>query len=172
MTHNWGSDNPAPYIFENDTVLMLARKSNHSAAVSSTIWLIRAPSYRGPYEHVHDRPILQVNHSIEDPNLWRDTRGHFHAFFHHNGPGGHAWSVDGISWSWNDGARPWSSTLALPNGTVVAIADNERPRVWINRSTGQPELLFVASGGDRQPTRPGDPPSFTLVQRIRTAKPV
>lgn len=41
---------------------------------------------------------LQVTGSIneEDPGIWRDHRGNFHAIFH--GPG-HAWSTDGLQWS-------------------------------------------------------------------------
>ena len=52
---SWGNDNPAPFIFGNGTVLMLTRKYNHTRAVKhivphDTIWLVRAASYRGPYE--------------------------------------------------------------------------------------------------------------------------
>jgi hypothetical protein len=47
------------------------------------------------------------------------------------------------------------------------LLDAERPRVWVNASTGQPELLFFASGGARQPTYPGAGRGFTVVQRIR-----
>ena len=49
----WGTDNPAPFIFENGTVLMLTRKYNGTAAKlhivpHDTIWLVRAPSFKGP----------------------------------------------------------------------------------------------------------------------------
>jgi hypothetical protein len=36
----------------------------------------------------------------EDPGIWRDHRGNFHAIFH--GPG-HAWSADGLKWSFKVG---------------------------------------------------------------------
>lgn len=60
----WGSDNPAPYIFPNGTVLMLTRKYNGTRAKEhikphDTIWLVRAPSFRGPFELVYDRPVFQ-----------------------------------------------------------------------------------------------------------------
>lgn len=84
----WGTDNPAPYIFKNGTVLMLTRKYNGTAArlkivPHDTIWLVRAPSFKGPYELVFDHPAF--NHeqfNEEDPCIWRDARGHFHALFH------------------------------------------------------------------------------------------
>ena len=60
-------DNPAPYIFENGTVLVLFRKINWCAASNpptcsratralTEIWLARAPSFRGPYEIIGDEP--------------------------------------------------------------------------------------------------------------------
>ena len=51
---------------------------------------------------------------------------------------------------------------------VQTIRDAERPRVWINRSTGLPELFFVASGGNNK-TGIGAK-GFTIVQKIRTVK--
>jgi hypothetical protein len=59
----WGSDNPAPFVFENGTVLMLTRKYNGTASKlhivpHDTIWLVRAQSYLGPYELVHDKPLF------------------------------------------------------------------------------------------------------------------
>jgi hypothetical protein len=95
----WGYDNPAPWIFDNGTVLMLSRKYNGTAAHAhiephDTIWLVRADSFKGPYELVFDRPVFEhENFNEEDPCLWRDHRGNFHALFHFTK--GHAWSADG-----------------------------------------------------------------------------
>ena len=68
-----------------------------------TIWLVRAPSWRGPYELVGDGPAFR-NESFneEDPCLWRDGRGRFHALFHFTH--GHAWSEDGLAWHWGRSA--------------------------------------------------------------------
>ena len=38
----------------------------------------------------------QGNH--EDPCIWRDHRGHFHALFHFGAS--HAYSADGLTWHW------------------------------------------------------------------------
>ena len=38
-------------------------------------------------------PMPGLTTTDEDPGIWRDERGHFHAIFH--GPG-HAWSADGV----------------------------------------------------------------------------
>ena len=82
---------------------------------------------------------------------------------------GHAWSRDGLHWGWNGGRSAWTSTLKKADGSVETLHDAERPRVWVNPTTKLPELLFVASGGAQQPTKPGNR-AFTVVQKIRTAK--
>ena len=77
----WGNDNPAPYVFENGTVLMLTRKYNGTAAKlhivpHDTIWRVRAPSYEGPYELVFNRPVFpHQSWNDEDPCIYRDHRG-------------------------------------------------------------------------------------------------
>jgi hypothetical protein len=131
-----------------------------------TIWLARAPSWRGPYEFVYDRPVFEgENFNEEDPCIWRDHRGHFHALFHFTH--GHAWSEDGLVWHWGGGVSAWTSTLKLPGGGTRELRDAERPRVFISPETGRPALLFVASGGDTQPTAIGkNEKGFNVVQRI------
>jgi len=172
----WGNDNPAPFIFENGTVLMLTRKYNgtahsHHIEPHDTIWLVRASSYEGPYELVFDTPVFEhENFNEEDPCIWRDQRGNFHALFHFSR--GHAWSSDGIHWSWGGGRPAWTSTLRNSDGIVHTLRDAERPRIWVNATSGLPELLFVASGGATQPSKPGlGQLGFTVVQRIRAQKP-
>ena len=63
-------------------------------------------------------------------------------------------------------------TLKKANGSVEVLMDAERPKVWVNASSGLPELLFFASGGAKQPVaKDGRARGFTVVQRIRTQKP-
>eukprot|EP00039_Didymoeca_costata_P016025 m.279947 g.279947 ORF g.279947 m.279947 type:complete len:381 (-) comp16323_c11_seq86:228-1370(-) len=168
---SWGSDNPAPFIFPNGTVLMLTRKYNstrakHGPQPHDTIWLVRAPSFKGPYEFVFDHPVF-VNESFneEDPCIYQDQRGHFHALFHFTH--GHAWSRDGINWSWGGGKAAWTSTVKESDGSLRTLKDSERPRVWVDPTTKLPSLLFIASGGDSQPTAVGKgEKGFNVVQKI------
>ena len=63
-------------------------------------------------------------------------------------------------------------TLKKATGSVEVLMDAERPKVWVNASSGLPELLFFASGGAKQPVaKDGRARGFTVVQRIRTQKP-
>lgn len=128
---------------------------------------MRAKSYLGPYELLGEF-VPKETFNEEDPCIWRDHRGHFHALFHFTH--GHGWSADGISWKWGGGNAAWSSSLKKADGSVEQLKDSERPRVWVNPATKMPELLFVASGGASQPTKPGQR-GFTVVQQIRTEKP-
>jgi hypothetical protein len=165
----WGNDNPAPYIFpENGTVLMLTRRYQSpklGVEPHDTIWLVTAPSWRGPYRFVHDQPALMdwrgrpTRENMEDPCIWRNTRGHFHALFHFGHR--HAWSEDGLHWSVGN-TSVWDTTVG-----PTLQKDAERPRVWIDPSTGEPGLLFTAcrDNADRKHQGGGDA-SFTVVQPI------
>ena len=113
----------------------------------------------------------------EDPTIWRDKRGRFHNLDH--GGRGHGFSEDGISWRWvgppYGGVRApaYGNSVRLDNGTVVKVTDVERPKIWVNPGTGQPELLFFATGGPSgQPIEAdGFARGFTVVQRINTTIP-
>jgi hypothetical protein len=70
-TVSWGNDNPAPFVFDNGTVLMLTRKYNHTRAIKhivphDTIWVVRAASYLGPYELLGEF-VPHENFNEEDP---------------------------------------------------------------------------------------------------------
>ena len=178
-----GALNPAPVIFDNGTVLALYK-------VNQTIWAMRAPDYRGPYEAIGEifHPFAKgsftedpATHVLqEDPTLWRDARGNFHALMHplgNDGAGrGHGFSYDGVTWHWSDpshrGRTAFQASIKV-EGKTIPVTDVERLRIWVNPKTGHPELLFYASGGQHQPVHAdGLQRSFTVVQRIRTTAPV
>lgn len=103
----------------------------------------------------------------QDPCIWRDHRGNFHALFHFSH--GHAWSPDGLVWHWGGGKAAWQTTVRMADGSVEVWRDSERPRVWVNPESGLPELLFVASGVNSQPTKRGQgQKGFLVVQAINT----
>ena len=106
-----GASNPAPYIFVNGTVLALFRIYNSTPArPTSRIFAMRAPSFRGPYEvlgevfHPPGAPAFNESRAShvreEDPGIWRDKRGNFHALCHFTH--GHGFSEDGVTWHWAD----------------------------------------------------------------------
>ena len=171
----WGNDNPSLYIYPNGTVLMLTRRYQPpklGAEPHDTIWLVTAPSWKGPYRFVSDTPVLMdratgqpTRENMEDPCLWRNARGHFHALFHFGHR--HAWSADGLHWSVGN-TSVWDTTV----GDTLQ-KDAERPRIWIDPATGSPGLLFTAcrDNNDKKGGGPGDlDRSFTVVQPIGLPK--
>ena len=101
--------NPAPYFFENGTVLLFYSAQPCPAgwgASATCISVARASSWRGPYSTVGALPITAPE--SEDPSVFRTARG-FHLLTNVNNGhqrcdasvpcGGHAWSRDGLTWS-------------------------------------------------------------------------
>jgi hypothetical protein len=96
--------NPAPFIFENGTVLFYYSAQPCPAGWGKTgtcINVMRGDSWKGPYTPVSSLPIGGPTES-EDPSVFRDARGHFHLLTNVNNGharcdpsvpcGGHAWS--------------------------------------------------------------------------------
>ena len=94
---------------------------------------------------------------VEDPFLWIDTRGNWHALYHFvNGPtpGGHACSRDGRVWS--NVTAAYGQSRPVGNGTVSYGA--ERPKLLFD-AAGAPTHLY--NGGSK-----GD--AFTIVSPLAT----
>lgn len=170
--------NPTPYIFPNGSVLMLYRSYSNLRTGGTWQWgapypgytmigVATAPHWRGPYT-LHPTPIF--DNLNEDPYLYRDHRGGFHAVFHNMDPwpstaavGRHAFSPDGFQWYYSKNDA-WSTTVDYEDGTSVDYARRERPE-FIFDALGRITHLIngvvdstVGEYGDR---------SFTVVQPVK-----
>lgn len=145
--------NPSVYIFENGTVLMAYRGGFHPWHVGIAV----ADSWRGPYRRTSDSPVFEdVN---EDPGLFRDKRGNFHMLTHYfKTTGGHAFSRDGLSWTFAGSAYEHEVTLA--NSTTFHVGRRERPQILVLE--GEPVFLYTGVQMD-------DGISLTLGQAISTS---
>jgi len=135
-SYNFNIDNPSPVFFPNGSVLLLGRGSS-----SKNVRTITAPSWRGPYTL---GPILNLHYSVEDPFLYRDTRGHFHSLFHaySDWSGYHAFSRDGLNWS--HAALPaFNTTINMTDGSFVKYGRRERPHLVFN-TDGTPAFLYTS----------------------------
>ena len=133
-----GDSNPAPYIFPNGTVIMLARTKD-SANKRHNIYLYRARSWNSTYTWVPgagpNGTVAGIGNGLlftEDPVLYKGRRG-FHALFHSHPDLTHGWSEDALTWH-------WSAELIGP--ALQAGGDNERPRVAVD-ADGDLAALFV-----------------------------
>jgi hypothetical protein len=122
-------------------------------------------------------PLPDAN--IEDPFVYRDARGRFHAILHAmdvgDDPsfcGGHAFSADGVAWTYTGFA--FGNVANYSDGTARAFSRRERPHLLFARDGVTPLALssgvqFDAPAGVAC-TIGGRPaacdPVFTLVQPI------
>lgn len=116
------------------------------------------------------------NCNIEDPTLWVDAAGVFHAIVHQGHAGGHATSTDGSTWHWNgadcskgaiDWANsPWPEKLEFTGGRrgTLSAPDRERPHLIMGKDGFTPVAI---STGFRD--GPGDH-TYTLVQETDLSK--
>jgi hypothetical protein len=109
--------------------------------------LVPLRARRGPYTIVSSDQFPSWGGSacqVEDPFLWVDGRGHWHALYHamHVGPGGHAYSVDGIAWS--NVSRAYTAERPLVGGGVVKY-NAERPKLLFAADGFTPTHLYTGS---------------------------
>jgi hypothetical protein len=110
-----------------------------------------APTWKGPFVvSVPDAAVTNVNRSQEDPFVFIDARGHWHALVHkmfdppETGPcgiwsGGHLFSEDGTQWS--PMARAYNTTVFTTDGAATTFGRRERPKLIFN-ALGQPTHLY------------------------------
>lgn len=115
-------------------------------------------------------PSLPDNGGVEDPFVWRDRKGRFHAVFHNMEPatgqpaycGVHAFSEAGNSWT--AGGWAYGATVNFTDGSSFTFARRERPHVLFNADGSMRALSSGAQYGG-PPGSQGDA-IFTLVQPV------
>jgi len=188
-----GSDtNFAPLILPNGSLLAIWRSWE---ATGSRCFLATATHWRNISTYTqHHREVISVDlgtAGTEDPFLYMDAAGHFHAVFHHmygegtekqwwlDTCGGHAYSRDGIEWeysgvAWGNAEHPLGNVVRYSDGTNFSMTRRERPHLIFD-GEGRPCQLTNAAqyGPGKLPGVLGDngDASFTMVQPIRTSRP-
>ena len=139
--------------------------------------LLRAETWRGPYRLVATDSFASWGGSTanaEDPFLWVDRRGYWHALYEGNPmPGAHAYSRDGITWSSinmaysgpSEGAFNLSRPYTAANGTLQNVSYyTERPKLLFDADGVTPTHVYGAFGG-----RSPGAPSVTVASPLATA---
>ena len=129
--------NFAAVILKNGTLVGFSRWwiTNNGPFTGSRIHLVLASNWKDPSTYKESKNELFPNicgNGIEDPFLFRDHNGYFHAIFHNKYPmddqndvGGHAFSEDGIHWIF--GGRSYGHIVEFTDGTSFTFARRERP---------------------------------------------
>lgn len=160
--------NPAPVAMPSGEVRMMVHTSPAPWAGEA---IVSAPSWRGPYSPLTG-DVTTCSNCQEDPFLWKDKRGNWHALFHRmfdpagKSPipspgwcGGHAFSADGLHWS--NISRAYNTSVYTTDGTHIELKRRERPKLLFD-SHGDPTHLYngVESPNDG---------TYTMVSPLQTA---
>eukprot|EP00755_Sulcionema_specki_P033638 Sspe_Gene.2299::Locus_757_Transcript_1_1_Confidence_1.000_Length_1588::g.2299::m.2299 len=101
----------------------------------STVHRVGSPDWKNGAAYDWDREVLfpQLGGGgTEDPFVYKDCRGRYHALFHNKYPdnaaevvGGHAYSSDGKVWVYSGSC--YGSTVSFDDGTTTSFSRRERP---------------------------------------------
>lgn len=157
--------NPAPVMLPDGKVRVLI----DIAANNGVKTVYEADTWQGPYKRISKGTIPCRWHRFkwcaEDPFMYQDHRGHWHALFHQfdvsPGPtpfwaGGHAFSEDGLTWS--NITQAYNTTVITDDGKTYYAGRRERPKMLFDAS-GFPTHLFNGVALQQFGT-------YTLAQRI------
>lgn len=149
--------NPAPFFFENGTVLMYFSANPCPAGWgninpgNNCIGVARGTSFDGPFTAL---PLPVTHPESEDAAVFRDPRGNFHLLTNVNNDhsrcaqgvpcGGHAWSYDGLTFS-NLTIGAFGPVIRFINGSYWRNAYVERPQV-LQSNDGTPIAFYVGIG--------------------------
>jgi hypothetical protein len=168
--------NLAPLILPNGSLLGIWR-THPGAAPGSIPHLVTAGHWKNASSYTwHSAPILPLrlpeDVGLEDPHLYQDVRGSFHALFHAfslnasaaaGDYGGHAFSEDGLNWTW--GGLAYSSRGVYSDGTSFEFLGRQRPHLVMGASGP----LGLSNGVIyKDASTAGADASFTFVQPVRT----
>ena len=188
-----GSDtNFSPTILKNGSLVAIWREWTTRG---SRCYLATASDWKDPstYRQHIDAGELWPDlgaAGTEDPFVYRDADGNFHAVFHHmygydttaqwwlDAAGGHAFSPDGASWTYTGVA--WGPATTTEQGDVVQFTDGtsfrftrrERPHLVFREDGTISHLTSAAQYGDGKiPGQIGDngDACYTLVQPVATS---
>ena len=178
--------NLAAVIRTNGSVVGLWRVRTFPAAApggSSRIHLLTASDWRDPASYTVAREELFPGvgyRGTEDPHVYRDARGGFHAIFHHMDDadcpnvddlpacGAHAFSADGRAWTYGGVAFGRSVTFT-DTGAAFDFVRRERPHMIFGKDGTTP--VAVTNGvafADQPAPAPYDKESatYTVLQPV------
>eukprot|EP00039_Didymoeca_costata_P013901 m.217906 g.217906 ORF g.217906 m.217906 type:complete len:487 (-) comp15894_c1_seq1:75-1535(-) len=166
-----GADNPTATFFPNGSLLMLARGGDPRRE-SSSDGVITAPSWKGPYQKWN---VVgnSSSPSVEDPFVYVDHRGNFHALFHKftdesPGCGGHAYSRDGFDWTLTDEAA-YTTYVVTTDNTTHSFTRRERPHLLFDASGKRPTVLYTTlTNWSTSGANDGKDKAFTFAHAIQT----
>eukprot|EP01065_Artemidia_motanka_P007714 TRINITY_DN13857_c0_g1_i1.p1 TRINITY_DN13857_c0_g1~~TRINITY_DN13857_c0_g1_i1.p1 ORF type:complete len:423 (+),score=70.87 TRINITY_DN13857_c0_g1_i1:33-1301(+) len=197
-TSVWGNcsvlidTNLAGVILPNGSVVGIWRKCSNLKGVHQCEadcctfpHLLTASNWRDPATYFpHQEPMFDAlqPYGAEDPFVWRDAQGRFHAILHDeqgptrsNARGRHAYSLDGATWYYGttdayDGKSALSHPIDAGNTSELIFVRRERPHMIIG-GDGRPTHLINGVQEMGSPTNCSKyaqcDRSYTFIQPLR-----
>lgn len=144
--------NPAPWIFEDGSALLLYKSMPALDTPWSAYGVAMAEHYLGKYRRTLDKPILDPSNDIsyEDAVIWQE-QGLFYMLFKdrtgslcgEKDAGCYISSIDGENWSMDKLEKAYSRKLLWENGRATVQGSLERPQVLLQ--DGKVTHLFFAT---------------------------
>ena len=143
--------NFAAVILKNGSVVGMMRKPDQA----SIMYLVTAENWKNAESYKEAKEPLfphLIQWYAEDPVVWLDCDGNYHALFHNlqtdgvsdiGMNGAHAFSQDGVNWIW--GGVGFGPFVKFTDGTSMTFHSLERPHVILDDKDGC-TLLAVTSG--------------------------
>lgn len=156
----WDSDttNPSACV-DDDRVWLMYRGCPWKCPGNEKIGLAVASSFDSLYTRVNNGPLFEFQ--AEDPFIWKDLRGNFHALLHaidgnggfhcdpknHSGcdVGRHAFSSNGLNWTVSKNPA-YSTHIEWTDGTVEILNRRERPQLVFDDERNPIMLINGAQG--------------------------
>ena len=107
---------------------------------------------------------------LQDPFVFRDRRGNFHALFHkftdeHPDAGGLAWSRDGFDWTLPNDAS-YTTVVQHSDGSSRTYGRRERPYLLFAEDGVTPLFLFTSLTDWDTLNATGTDHAFSFAQKI------
>eukprot|EP01084_Bolivina_argentea_P270673 460311_1 len=139
----------------------------------SEIHLVTSNNWKNGSDYIQHSQILfpqLVPALAEDPFLWLDCNGGYHAIFHNMSPddlqtlcGGHAYSADGVNWIY--GGSAFGNTVQFTDNTDFTFSRRERPHLVFGDDKCTPIAL---TNGAQYGGQYGDA-TYTLLQPVKSS---
>lgn len=153
--------NLAVVILANGSAVGTARRSG------MPVYLVTAANWKNSssYRYHSEKPLVELpsKSAIEDGSVYLDSAGRFHAIFHSGLNGIHAFSINGLDWTY--GGVAWNNTVHFDDGGVYSFHRRERPHFVFGDASAPHRITAlttaVSYGDDGEKDA-----CFTLLQRV------
>lgn len=168
---NGDDTNLAGVILDNGTFIGMMRHFNSS--YGSIMYLTVSNDWKnGEMYRLFDGKLLfpQLSSAgTEDPFVYRDCNGYFHAILHNKSPanqvqvcGAHAYSIDGVEWIY--GGKAFDNNVLFDDGSKIEFSRRERPHFIMSSDDGC-SIVGLTTGVQYGGTY-GDA-TYTLLQPVK-----